>query len=95
VLAGAKVVAMTVLDLMTTPKLVRNARAFQQDVQFKDAKYDPLLTLEDQPAITRNKELMNRMRPQLEKFYYDPSKYPTYLEQLGIRYPHIEASATP
>jgi aminobenzoyl-glutamate utilization protein B len=26
------------------------------------------------------------MRPQQEKFYYDPAKYKSYLEQLGINY---------
>ena len=30
---------------------------------------------------------MSKMRPELEKFYYDPSRYSTYLEQLGISYP--------
>jgi aminobenzoyl-glutamate utilization protein B len=25
----------------------------------------------------------------MKKFYYDPSKYKTYLEQLGITYPTI------
>ena len=26
------------------------------------------------------------MRPQLEKLYYDPTKYKSYVEQLGINY---------
>ena len=26
---------------------------------------------------------MDRFRPELTKFYYDPSRYSTYLEQLG------------
>jgi len=25
----------------------------------------------------------------MQKYYYDPSKYSTYLEQLGIKYPTI------
>jgi aminobenzoyl-glutamate utilization protein B len=25
----------------------------------------------------------------MEKFYYDPAKYPTYLEQLGIDYEKV------
>jgi aminobenzoyl-glutamate utilization protein B len=33
---------------------------------------------------------MERYRPELKKFYYDPSKYNTYLEQLGIKYPTLE-----
>jgi len=27
---------------------------------------------------------MARYRPQMRRYYYDPSKYRTYLEQLGI-----------
>jgi len=25
----------------------------------------------------------------MKKFYYDPTKYKTYLEQLGIKYPTV------
>ena len=32
---------------------------------------------------------MAEFKPKLEKFYYDPSKYKTYLEQLGITYPTL------
>jgi aminobenzoyl-glutamate utilization protein B len=85
--AGAKAVAMTVMDLMTTPELLQAAKAYQQDVQFADQSYDPVLTPEDQPGIHLNQEVMARLRPELEKFYYDPSRYSTYLEQLGIAYP--------
>ncbi|MEP6784483.1 MAG: amidohydrolase [Sphingomonadales bacterium] len=85
--AGAKAVAMTVLDLMTTPKLVSDARDYQQNVQLKDQKYDPVLGPNDPPAIWLNTETMRRLRPSMEKFYYDPKKYPSYLAQLGIAYP--------
>lgn len=88
--AGAKAVAMTVLDLMTTPKLITDARDYQQNVQLKDQKYDPVLGPNDPPAIWLNGETMKRLRPQLEKFYYDPKKYSSYLEQLGIAYPPKE-----
>ena len=91
--AGAKAVAMTVLDIMTTPTLVSEAKAYFTNVQTKDQKYDPVLTAEDKPAIHLNKEIMDRMRPELEKFYYDPSKYDSYLEQLGIAYPNTDIRA--
>jgi aminobenzoyl-glutamate utilization protein B len=26
----------------------------------------------------------------MKKYYYDPSKYKTYLEQLGIKYPTVK-----
>ena len=32
---------------------------------------------------------MQTFKPQLEQYYYDPSRYDTYLEQLGIEYPTI------
>ena len=32
---------------------------------------------------------MDRFRPELRKFHYDPSRYSTYLEQLGIAYPTL------
>lgn len=86
---GAKVVAMTVLDLMTDPALLASARDYFNNVQLKDAKYDPVLTAEDKPAIHLNKELMDRLRPQMSRYYYNPKKYPTYLEQLGIQYPNL------
>jgi len=87
--AGAKVAAMTVLDLLTTPRLVADARSFQRDVQLKEQKYDPVLTDADKPAIHLNRQVMDRLRPQMEKFYYDPSKHQTYLDQLGIKYPNL------
>jgi aminobenzoyl-glutamate utilization protein B len=86
VMVGAKAVAMTVLDLIATPKIIADAKAYQRDVQFKSDKYDPLLTPDDKPAIHLNADIMNKMRPNLEKFYYDPAKYKSYLEQLGIDY---------
>jgi aminobenzoyl-glutamate utilization protein B len=85
--AGAKVVAMTVLDLMTTPEILTKAKDFFQNVQTKDQKYVSLLGPDDQPAIHINDELMGRVRPAMEKFYYNPAKYATYLDQLGIQYP--------
>jgi aminobenzoyl-glutamate utilization protein B len=53
-------------------------------------KYIPFITKDDPPAIHLNKEIQGAFRSQLEKFYYDPSKYGTYLEQLGVVYPTIK-----
>ena len=84
---GAKAVALTVMDMMTTPALLASAKDYFNNVQLKDVKYDPVLAPEDQPAIHLNKELMEQMRPQMTKYYYNPKKYSSYLEQLGIAYP--------
>jgi aminobenzoyl-glutamate utilization protein B len=85
--AGAKAVAMTVLDLMTTPKLVADAKDYFQTVQLKTDTYAPLIGPDDRPAIWLNAKTMKDFRPLMEKYYYNPAKYPTYLDQLGINYP--------
>ncbi|MGK2909189.1 MAG: amidohydrolase [Sphingobium sp.] len=87
--AGAKAVALTVLDMMTTPSLIAKAKDYFNTVQLKDTKYDPVLTAQDTPAIHLNAQIMQQMRPQMEPLYYDPSKYGSYLEQLGVAYPGV------
>ncbi len=32
---------------------------------------------------------MEKYRPELKKHYFDPIRYDTYLEQLGIEYPTV------
>jgi aminobenzoyl-glutamate utilization protein B len=87
--AGAKVQAMTMLDLVLKPALVDQAWAYFRDVQTKTVKYEPLIRPQDTPAIELNKATMEKYRPELRKYYYDPSRYKTYLEQLGITYPTV------
>ena len=87
--AGAKVQAMTMLDILTRPELVTEAWKYFNTVQTKDVKYRPLIRAEDQPALTLNKKIMDQYRPEMKKFYYDPARYDTYLEQLGIKYPTV------
>ncbi|HEY6826651.1 MAG TPA: amidohydrolase [Gemmatimonadaceae bacterium] len=89
VVAGAKVQAMTLLDLIMSPKLVADAKDYFVNVQTKTIKYRPLIGPADQPAIWLNAEKMAKYRDEMRKYYYDPSKYDTYLQQLGIVYPTI------
>lgn len=93
--AGAKAMAMTMVDLLTKPALVQEAWDYFHKVQTKDRKYQPLISAEDKPAIWLNAKIMAEHRAQMRKFYYDPSKYDTYLEQLGIAYPTVRRAATP
>ena len=88
--AGAKVQAMTMIDLLLQPALVEQAWDYFKNVQTKAIKYEPLIRPEDKPAIDLNKAIMERYRPELKKYYYDPSRYRTYLEQLGITYPTVK-----
>src|SRR5476651_141610 len=89
---GAKVVALTVIDLLTRPELVTQAWDYFK-AQTKDRKYVSFLRPEDTPAIWLNKERMEKYRPEMKKYYYDPTKYKNYLEQLGIKYPTTEKPA--
>src|SRR6516162_4673495 len=85
----AKVVALTVVVFLMTPELVTQAWDYFRNVQTKNVKYVPLIRPEDKPAIWLNEQTMARYRPEMKKYYYDPSKYRNYLEQLGIKYPTV------
>ena len=90
--AGAKVFARTLLDILMTPELLEDARAYFETVQKAETEYISFLRPEDEPAIWLNADIMETFRPRLEQHYYDPSRYDTYLEQLGIEYPTIRES---
>jgi aminobenzoyl-glutamate utilization protein B len=89
VTAGAKVQAMTALDLLLRPELVSQAWEYFRNEQTKEIKYQPFITPQDKPAIWLNKAILDKYRPEMKTYYYDPTKYKTYLEQLGIKYPTI------
>jgi aminobenzoyl-glutamate utilization protein B len=89
VIAGAKVQAMTMLDIVLDPDLVRNAWDYFKNVQTKDVQYKSFLRPDDKPATWLNQKTMEVYRPRMKDLYYDPSKYNTYLEQLGIHYPTV------
>lgn len=89
--AGAKVQAMTMLDLYMKPTVIVQAWDFFRSVQTAQRKYTPLIRPYDTPAIWLNKDIMARYRPEMRKYYFDPTKYKTYLEQLGITYPTVKA----
>ena len=90
-IAGAKVIATTLLDLVQNETLVDEAQAYFDDVQTAEEQYQPFIGPDDTPAIEKNLDIMAQFRPLLEEFYYDPSRYDSYLEQLGIEYPQLEA----
>jgi aminobenzoyl-glutamate utilization protein B len=89
VTAGAKVQAMTIIDMLMRPELVQQAWDYFRNVQTKDQKYVPFITDSDQPATWLNAAILDKYRPEMKKLYYDPTKYKTYLEQLGIKYPTV------
>jgi aminobenzoyl-glutamate utilization protein B len=87
--AGAKVQAMTIIDMLTRPELVQQSWEYFRNVQTKDQKYVPFISDTDQPATWLNAAILDKYREQMKKQYFDPTKYKTYLEQLGIKYPTV------
>jgi aminobenzoyl-glutamate utilization protein B len=90
VTAGAKVQAMTLIDLVMKPEVITAAWDYFKNVQTRTQKYEPLIRPQDQPAIEMNREIMAKYRDKMRPMYFDPTKYKTYLEQLGIKYPVIK-----
>lgn len=87
--SGAKVMAMTALDFLLDPEKVEGAWNYFNDVQTKDVEYVPLIRETDTPAIHLNEQIMDEWRDEMKEYYFDPTKYDTYLEQLGIDYPTV------
>jgi aminobenzoyl-glutamate utilization protein B len=87
--AGAKVQALTLLDLFLDPDLVADAWTYFNEVQTAQTTYTPFIAPTDEPAIWLNEEIMAKWRPQMREFYYDATRYDSYLEQLGIEYPTV------
>ncbi len=91
--AGARVQALTALDLVLRPELLKQARDYFENVQLKQRTYAPFIRERDQPAIWMNKATMDRYRPEMRKYYFDAAKYKTYLDQMkdqfGYTYPEV------
>ena len=77
------------LDILLHPELVEKAWDYYKTVQTKDTQYTSFIRDGDVPATWLNKKIMDQYRGEMKKFYYDPAKYDTYLEQLGIKYPTV------
>ena len=86
--AGAKAQAMTAIEMFADPTLVEQAWEYFRE-QTEDTTWESLIPADVQPPIHLNTERMKRFRPELEKLRYDPSRYDTYLEQLGVAYPTL------
>ncbi|MCH7991846.1 MAG: peptidase dimerization domain-containing protein [Gemmatimonadetes bacterium] len=87
--AGAKVQALTLLDLFLDGETVEAAWDYFNDVQTAETTYTPFITEDDKPAIFLNEGIMAQWRERMRPYYYDPSRFDSYLEQLGIEYPMV------
>jgi len=90
--AGAKVIAATMLDLLQEPQLRDEAWTYFREEQTAAETYQPFIGADDPPAIEKNAAIMERFKDDLSTYYYDPSRYDTYLEQLGIDYPELRTA---
>jgi aminobenzoyl-glutamate utilization protein B len=88
--AGAKVIAATMLDLLQSDELRTEAWRYFRDEQLRNVVYEPFIGSDEPPAIEKNTDTMAQFKDRLSEYYYDPSRYSTYLEQLGIDYPQLE-----
>jgi aminobenzoyl-glutamate utilization protein B len=91
-LAGAKVQALTLLDLFLDGRTVGAAWEYFNDVQTAETDYTPFISPTDQPATFLNAGIMGEWRERMRPYYYDPSRFDTYLEQLGIEYPTVRTT---
>ena len=88
-ITGAKVIASTMLDLVSNDTLVEEAQNYFNDVQTAEEQYRPFISPDDPPAIDKNQDIMAKFKPMLEELYYDADRFETYLDQLGIDYPQL------
>ena len=80
---------MTLIDMLLKPEIIKEAWEYYRNDQTKEQKYEPLISPKEVPAVYLNRNIMDKFKPELSKYYYDPTKYKTYLEQLGIKYPTL------
>ena len=66
--AAAKVMSATAIDLLTSPELIAKAKEqFAKDTQ--ETPYFSLLPPDAKPQLDLNKEVMDKLRPEMTKFY--------------------------
>ncbi len=58
IVAGSKVMAMTIIDLLMRPELIQAAKTYFTDVQLKNDKVLALLSKTDQPQVHLNRETL-------------------------------------
>ena len=77
------------LDLIQDESLVDAAWTYFREEQTANETYVPFIAEGDLPAIEKNADIQALFRERLSEFYYDPTKFGNYLEQLGVRYPQL------
>ena len=58
-----------------------------------DAPFPAVAEMERQMRL--NEDILAKYLPEMRNNFYDPTKYKTYLDQLGIKYPTVRACNNP
>ena len=66
--SASKVLAGTILDFLTKPELVKQARA-EFEKATTEMKYFPVLPPDAKPPLDLNRAMMEQFRPAMAKFY--------------------------
>jgi aminobenzoyl-glutamate utilization protein B len=66
--AGAKALAATIIDLITSPELLQKARA-EFEIESKKTPYFSLLPADVNPDVDLNRAEMEKYRPEMRKLY--------------------------
>lgn len=91
---GSRVVGLTAIDLVADPAKVEEAWEYHRNVTTADREWVSLIPPDTEPPTHLNGDKMETYRSRLEELRYDPSRFETYLEQLGIRYPTVREPET-
>src|SRR5215211_5237774 len=74
-IAGAKTLAASIVDILTTPELIQKARA-EFETDSKKTPYFSLVPPDAKPDVDLNRAEMEKYRPEMKKFYL--SKTPRF-----------------
>jgi aminobenzoyl-glutamate utilization protein B len=88
---AARAIAMTAVEIMAEPQHVETMWRYFREVQTEGVEWKSLTPAGTEPPTFLNADVMERYRPALKELIYDPDRYESYLEQLGVKYPTLGA----
>ena len=84
-----RMIFLAFLFVLMMPLRFSLAQSNDLDSLKAEEQYRPFISPDDPPAIDKNQDIMAKFKPMLEELYYDPDRFETYLDQLGIDYPQL------
>ena len=84
-----RMIFLAFLFVLMMPFRFSLAQSNDLDSLKAEEQYRPFISPDDPPAIDKNQDIMAKFKPMLEELYYDPDRFETYLDQIGIDYPQL------